>query len=845
MDQSLVTASVWLLLLVALTLRLGAWALFAVNAPDLHGDEGYYTEVAQSIAAGKGHPGAYRPPLYPALIAVVLKLGGDLNHVRGLQVALSLAGIWLIFDLTRRQFGHRAGIFAGWMAAVAPQLVHYCHFLWSESLAAFLLTLFLWLMNRSCQKLGWFACAGVVLGLLALTREVWIYFAPVAILWIVYWRLRQDIRRRWWAAAVFVVAMVVSITPWTWRNYRHFNQLVIISTNHWMPIAVGNRSPEQQWFYRGASNRSLRKMAGGLDELEKDRFFREIALDAIEKDQPLWLGKKLFRNPSKLFSVKTQSIRFIENGWISLSGPLAFLLVTYDVIGTLVVVGAGLAGLTVLTGSGLWQLAIGAVSLKFGVHILANATSRFLVPLIPVFAIFAGALVAERGEVRSRRNLKNRSVLVVLIYLCFALAPVISKSDGATEIRRKNNIILVSIDTLRADHLGCYGYQRPTSPTLDSLARRGTLFENFVSPTGWTLPGHASMLTGVAPSRHGANSNGTSINPEITLLAELLGDAGYSSAGIVNGAFLNERFGFSRGFDTYTYIKKPHWREHQDAVLESIASASEKQPFFGFFHYMSAHLPYDPPVEFDRFSRPYDGSIPTNGALREIKEQMIAGNATITQADRDYLIDRYDGGILHVDSLIKELLEELEKSELGPTVLIVTSDHGEHFLEHGKILHNDSLYEELLRVPFILAGPDIPVRKQISSMAGLIDVAPTVLELAGLEIPETIEGRSLIETIRAESQGKRVLELLTSMPNGDRMLRGYRTSDTKFIVNVESSVREVYDLKADPNELRNIASERDTRELERRLRAIVETAQPATPWTEEEIEELRALGYFK
>jgi|GEM_PF-1413727 len=432
-DDRSITAGLWILFLVALLLRLGAWALFASQAPELRGDERYYNKVAHSIAAGTGHPGAFRPPLHPALMAVVLRLGGDLNYVRGLQVALSLVVIWLIFDLTRRQFGNRAGICAGWMAAVAPQLVHYCHFLWSESLAAFWFTLFLWFMTRSRRQLRWFAGAGVALGLLALTREEWLYLAPAAVWWIGFQRCKQDTRHRWWAAGVFILAMGITIAPWSWRNYQYFNRWVTISTNHWMPIAVGNRSQGQYGPHRDIDNRSLRKMARRLDPLEHERFYREIALDAIKQEQPWWLGKKLVRNTPMLFSLRIQSIRFIDNEWISLSRSSALVLVTYDVLGTLVVVGAGLAGLTVLTGTGLWQLAVAALSLKFVVHILANAHSRMLVPLIPVFAIFAGALAAGWRNAHLGRKSKIRILLVVVIYLVIALAPMYQRISRVTE----------------------------------------------------------------------------------------------------------------------------------------------------------------------------------------------------------------------------------------------------------------------------------------------------------------------------------------------------------------------------------------------------------------------------
>jgi hypothetical protein len=432
-DKRSLKTSLLILFLVALLLRLGAWSLFSAHAPELRGDERYYVRAARSIAAGTGYPEAFRPPLHSALMAVVLRLGGDLNHIRGFQVVVSLLGIWLIFDLTRRHFGPRAGLCAGWMAAVAPQLVHYCHFLWSENLAAFLFTLFLWLMDRTRHNIWCFAAGGVALGLLALTREEWLFLAPIAAGWIIFQREKQDRWHRWWAAGLFVLAVVLTIAPWSWRNYRYFDRWVTISTNHWMPMAIGNRARGQYGPYPGISNRELRKMSAGLDTFEYERFYRQIALESIVEQQPWWLGRKLVTHTPKLFSLKIQSIRFFEMKWITLSRCSALVLVTYGLLGTLIVVGAGLSGLAVLTGSRLWQLAVAALSLKYAIHIASLAHARMLVPLIPIFAIFAGALVASRCSGYLGRKERNRILLLMIVYLIVVLGPIVQRFSGGSQ----------------------------------------------------------------------------------------------------------------------------------------------------------------------------------------------------------------------------------------------------------------------------------------------------------------------------------------------------------------------------------------------------------------------------
>lgn len=394
------------LLVLAVAVRWLAWQPFR-DVVDLRGDESYYVRVAESIAAGEGHPGSFRPPLYPAAMAAVLHFSeGDLDAVRWAQIALSVLLVALVYDLGRLRFGEKAGLWAGAAAAVQPSLVHYSHFLWSELLAATLLTTTLWCLARwyDSGRRAWLAAAGLALGATALTKEIWVYFAAVVFLWI-WWQQRRGqaallpggSRRAWVSALLFAVCTAAVVLPWTVRNSRLHDAPVLISTCRWFPIAIGNLLPEDDWLLgdgRGGDER--REAPAGLDELEAETYWRGIALDAIRSEQPWWLPKKIARNTVRLFSVHSQTVRFLESGWIP-GLPLTtgrWLLAT-DLDLYLLLLAAGIAGLWWMPDPPFKVLVVMAVLLTLGVHVLANAIPRFHVPILPLFCLYAGALAGR------------------------------------------------------------------------------------------------------------------------------------------------------------------------------------------------------------------------------------------------------------------------------------------------------------------------------------------------------------------------------------------------------------------------------------------------------------------
>jgi arylsulfatase A-like enzyme len=409
------------------------------------------------------------------------------------------------------------------------------------------------------------------------------------------------------------------------------------------------------------------------------------------------------------------------------------------------------------------------------------------------------------------------------------------------------NVILISIDTLRSDHLGCYGHDRDTSPNIDRMAAAGALFEHAFSPTAWTLPGHASMFSGLAPRRHGATIAKTAIREDVPLLAEILAAEGYGTAAVVNAPFMQAKFGFDRGFERFDYIPKLEVARHQQAVLETLRGERDR-PFFHFLHYMSVHDPYSPEERFNKFVGEYEQPIGVDGQkLLKLWRAMDRGEASLNEDEVRYLNDLYAGGILSIDARMGELFDELDRLELtDSTIVILTSDHGEEFMEHGSIVHTKTLYDELLAVPLILRGPGIPAGARVQSMAGLVDILPTVLGLAGFELPAGLDGVDLAELWRDDTVPERMMEIETSWIDGTRAKRGIRTPTRKLIVNLDDGSREFYDLVQDPGENTNLYPHPAAEELESLLGSLQqEQAGEAVELNEQDVERLRALGYMQ
>jgi arylsulfatase A-like enzyme/tetratricopeptide (TPR) repeat protein len=388
------------------------------------------------------------------------------------------------------------------------------------------------------------------------------------------------------------------------------------------------------------------------------------------------------------------------------------------------------------------------------------------------------------------------------------------------------NVLFVTIDTLRADRVGCYGHAAAATPTLDGLAARGVRFETAVAHVPLTGPSHACLLTGLTPLGHGFRDNGGFVlAPGVKTAAEDFRAAGYRTAAFVSGFPLDRRFGFDRGFDTYDdhlpqgndRRRTPYVERFADATTDAVLrwlAAPSGTPFFLWVHYYDPHAPYEPP-----------------GALAE-----------------RFRAAPYDGEIAFVDSQLARLLRALEeRGALARTVVLVTADHGEGLGEHGEATHGLFLYDAMIRVPWILAGPGIAAGRVASTVARGIDVLPTLLDLAGLRAARAVEGRSLRPAVdgREMSDAPAYAEsLYAEREFGWAPLFAWRTARFKLI---EAPRPELYDLERDPGETANRFGEQAARveELRGPLQAALSRPAPlATAALDSETaERLGALGY--
>jgi arylsulfatase A-like enzyme len=442
-----------------------------------------------------------------------------------------------------------------------------------------------------------------------------------------------------------------------------------------------------------------------------------------------------------------------------------------------------------------------------------------------------------------------------LALLCAAALLASACGPAESPIR---NVIVISIDTLRSDRLGAYGYGSPTSPSLDALAADGVLFEEAVSTSPWTLPSHASLLTGLYPSGHGIRTSEHLLASDVPTLATLLADRGFDTAAFVNAFLLEPRFGLSRGFDRYAIHLEDHSREGATTkIIQDVQAwldTHRDRPVFLFAHFFDVHSDYRSLPRYEAMFAPEPGRF--NGRTLQIMLAIIGRIRPIEPSDAEHLGRLYDAGIRQLDDELGRFFEWLrERGWLDDTLLIVTSDHGEEFLDHGGMIHGGTHYQELLRVPLILYGPGLPAGTSVSTPVSLVDLAPTVLGLLDIEPPARIDGRDLRpfwvgeEAEEGKGAGDRVL-LAETGPMKEDVLRSVRRGHHKLIVNIETGSRELYDLREDPRETRNLAAEQPevTRSLSAALEQLTRRArepEKAPPLTPEMKQRLRAIGYIE
>ena len=430
----------------------------------------------------------------------------------------------------------------------------------------------------------------------------------------------------------------------------------------------------------------------------------------------------------------------------------------------------------------------------------------------------------------------QRSALLAVIALASACAT-----------NRDTPVILVSIDTLRADHLGCYGYPLATSPSIDRFRRDAVLFEHAIAQAPSTLPSHASLLTSLVPPHHGASfARRTALPPVLLTLAEVLRARGWATAAFTDGGQLAPRFGLQQGFQTYKVL---NWDRLHRILLRAAHWLDERagEKFFLFLHTYEPHAPYDAGPEYLRhFERGYRGSLPpvvSDALLGAINRS----ERSLTPADLAHVVHAYDAQIRSVDEAFGHMLVYLRKRGLYERALIiVTSDHGEELGERGGVgVHSHTLFDELLRVPLLIKLPrgraaGATVRAQVRS----IDIAPTILEALGVPAPAAFEGRSLLALLDGSPARPR-----ESFSARDRVagfeVYALRTERWKLFGAL------LFDLAADPEERIDVAARfpavvadldqkrRHWLGLRKRPPAVPVRVDPETQ------ARLRALGYLR
>lgn len=449
------------------------------------------------------------------------------------------------------------------------------------------------------------------------------------------------------------------------------------------------------------------------------------------------------------------------------------------------------------------------------------------------------------------------------------------------------NILLIVMDAARAKNLSCYGYNRPTTPHLERFSERCVVYETAISAAGWSLPGHASIFTGLYPSRHGAHDQHKYLAPEYPTMAEQLRSRGYYTLAFCHNAYAGPATSLDRGFERFnddfgsilTSLRKVSRRINKSYQRDSGAGHTNKQihvalrrlqaderPFFMFIHYEEPHAPYRPPRKYNRYL-PNDVSPREAKRVNQDRWKYSAGLAPMDERDFEILTALYDGEIAYLDDRVAEVLRWFKESGmLDRTMVIITADHGENVGDHQMMGHAYCLYDTLLHVPLIIhypGGTAAPGR--VAHQVQTLDLLPTILAMLGDTSSETyrsLQGYDLLSSTRRDftiaEQAHPDLTPFYERFSGvdvsryDRALKMIRTDRYKYIWCSDGN-HELYDLQADADERCNMIGEHSdvASDLDRRLTEWRSSFEEATlsdqaPEFDEEVKaRLRALGYLE
>lgn len=466
---------------------------------------------------------------------------------------------------------------------------------------------------------------------------------------------------------------------------------------------------------------------------------------------------------------------------------------------------------------------------------------------------------------RARQRPPDWARLPCLLMAMFAFACI---GCGPTTAERRvadprPNLLLISLDTTRSDHLSVYGYERATSPRLEAFAREGLLFEAAYAPSATTGPTHASIFTGLYPMAHNVRKNGQVLGPELLTLAERLTEGGFETGAVVSSFVLSEQFGYGQGFESFDedfseasvpegvtiwegrQIDGKFYGSAEDTTRRALSwldgRESKDRPFFLFVHYFDPHDPYTPPPGW---TPPFEPG--PKAALKQVRINYL-----------------YDLLLSFTDHWIGALFDGLAERDLErDTLVVVVGDHGEGLMDHGHGYHGAHIYEEAVRVPLIARWPGrIAAGERVSTPIAILDLAPTMLELLDLEAGEIGDqatsraGRFLGQAAGAGDEPVFLYRRLYEpgeLSDGTSVVGeqfGVREGSFKLIEAPEEGTIELYDLATDPKERENLADRHPERVAH--LRQLLDAWKtrservrgPARPLTDEEKARLEALGY--
>ena len=793
-------------------------------------DECAYLLIAERLVESGEVLGATDPqhqmfwlwaPLYPYALAATEWLTGDAEWFKAIQILLFPVLAWCGWRLAGRG---REGNIAAWLLALSPTLVFFSGRIWSETL--YVVALFGLLV-----ALGWARkggplrglAPGVLVGLSVLMRGVATYMLPVLILGRMWGRWRDT--RAWASSLVMVLGAAAVVAPWSAvasaehggfvLSDRSLGQMMWLGNNEFDPVSFDyGMNPADRHTGRPHCDAELGVLAWDACEVDAGKqWIRDNPGEFVERI-PMRIAQ--LYNPNSLL---TRALRQDE---------LPVRRFTEDALALLVVVFSGLAvfggavggvargrGWLLVTVAGLTAYQIAAVSLVAGL-------SRYRVPIDALWLLGAALFLARPLETFTalRSTWRGPALAVLLVLLTPFFGRYLLTSYGVIGVPTtlpaggdKPDLVLISVDTLRADHLGAWGYERDTSPHLDALAARGQRFANARSPSPWTLPSHATMLTGLLPHEHGAVDDGMQL-ADVPRLPEVLGEQGYVTGGFVTSLFVGAQFGMDRGFDHFDDFgirtKAANLKDEVQAeeVVDSALLWVEEhlgESVFLFVHLYDAHYPYDAPY-------PYDSRFDEAGNDIEYRKYFYYLRRPLSEQQMSHQVAQYDEEIAYVDEQLGRLFEAFEDRDV---VFVVTADHGEEFGERGSWGHGHTLYPEQLHVPLIVSGHGVDAGV-VEQAVGSQDIAPTMAALGGAHI----EGVNLLE----------------SPPSGRALISDTSRFKTNRVGVYQDGMRLDWDLVneqktlyADPLELTPVDQPEDTEALTALLAQHL-----GTPWATDE-----------